>query len=255
MNEQERYVFDLKGYLVIRGALDPAHVAALNATIDTTERLSDDDVPPPVRLQREVRGSKDMRIHNVKELGEPFERLIDLEPIVSLVQDMIGSRIRLNHDYAILRYHEGDRTFFHLGNTPVTPSCQFRVHDGHFFSTLVKVVFPLTDQAVEDGCFSVVPGSHKSNFPNPYGNDPEDNVIREPVPCRAGDAVIFTEALTHGSEVNRTGKPRRTLYYAYSPAWMTDWTRGDAASPTLMERATERRRELLTLSQMSGQRG
>jgi hypothetical protein len=36
---------------------------------------------------------------------------------------------------------------------------------------------------------------------------------------------------------------------------MTDWTRGDAASPTLMERATERRRELLTLSQMSGQRG
>ena len=26
-------------------------------------------------------------------------------------------------------------------------------------------------------------------------------------------AIVFTEALTHGSEVNRSGKPRRTLYF------------------------------------------
>ena len=54
---------------------------------------------------------------------------------------------------AWLRYWAGDRTAFHLGNTPVTASCQFRAHDGQFFSTLMKVVFPLTDQGVEDGCF------------------------------------------------------------------------------------------------------
>lgn len=255
MNEQERYVFDLKGYLVIRNALSTEHVAALNAIIDRTERLPDDDVPPPVRLQRKVPGGNDMRIHNVKELGEPFERLIDLEPVISSVKEMIGTRPRLNHDYAILRYHQGDRTRFHLGNTPVAPSCQFRAHNGWFFSTLVKVVYPLTDQGIDDGCFSVVPGSHKSNFPNPYGNEPDDIPVREPVPCRAGDAIMFTEALTHGSEVNRSGQPRRTLYYAYSPCWVAGWTAKDAASDALTERATESQRDLLRLMPMSTRAG
>ena len=45
----------------------------------------------------------------------------------------------------------------------------------------------------------------------------------EPVPAKTGDAIIFTEALTHGSMVNRSGRPRRTLYYCYSVSWMPDW--------------------------------
>ena len=254
MNEEQRYFFDLKGYVVVPNAISAEDVAALNATIDRTEALADSDVPAPVRLQREVPGGSDMRIHNVKELGQPFERLIDLDPIVGLVEDAIGTRPRLNHDYAILRYHAGDRTRFHLGNTPVAPSCQFRSHDGRFYSTLVKVVFPLTDQGVEDGCFSVVPGTHKSNFPNPHGNEPDDIPLREPVPCRAGDAIVFTEALTHGSEVNRSGKPRRTLYYAYSPCWAAGWTAHDDASPELLDRVTAAQRDLLLLMPMSTRR-
>jgi hypothetical protein len=251
VNEEQRYVFDLKGYLVVRNALAPEHVATLNATIDRTERLPDEDVPPPVRLQREVPGGSDMRIHNLKELGEPFARLIDLEPVIGLVEAAIGTRPRLNHDYAILRYKAGDRTAFHLGNTPVTPSCQFRSHDGRFLSTLVKVVYPLTDQGVEDGCFSVIPGSHKSQYASPFGREPDGIPVREAVPCRAGDAVVFTEALAHGSEVNRSGRPRRTLYYAYSPCWVAGWSGADDASPELLERVTERQRELLRLMPMS----
>ena len=43
------------------------------------------------------------------------------------------------------------------------------------------------------------------------------------VPAAAGDAIIFTEALTHGSLVNTSGRPRRTLYYCYSIGYMPDW--------------------------------
>lgn len=250
MTEQERYFFDLKGYLVLRNVLSPEQVAAMNAIIDRTERLPADDLRPPARLFRPKGDGHDMRISNVKELGESFEALIDLEPVVSLVKEAMGTPIRLNHDYAILRYHAGDFTHFHLGNTPVSPSCQFRMHDGKFLSTLVKVVYPLTDQDVADGCFSVIPGSHKSNFPNPYGNGPEDIPIREPVPCRAGDAILFTEALSHGSEVNRSGRPRRTLYYAYSASWTADWVGGFASSDELKARLTERRRTLVELRPM-----
>lgn len=251
MDEQQRYLFDLKGYLVVRNALTPQHVAALNAIIDRTERLPDGDVPPPVYFERDVGGGKDRRIYNVKELGEPFERLIDLEATIGLVADIIGLRPRLNHDYTILRYRAGDRTRFHLGNTPFAPRCQFRVHDGQFFSTLMKVVFALTDQGIEDGCFSVIPGSHKSSYANPFGNEPDGIVAREAIPCRAGDAVLFTEALTHGSEVNRSGQPRRTLYYAYSPCWAADWAANRGASDALLARLTERQRALLRLWPMS----
>ena len=80
----------------------------------------------------------DIYINNMKELGGPFEELIDLEPIIPLVREMVGTRIRLNHDYGIMRRHADGRTPFHLGNTPVRPSCQFRVHNGEFYSTLVK---------------------------------------------------------------------------------------------------------------------
>lgn len=251
MDERQRYLFDLKGYIVVHNALTSEHVAALNAIIDRTERLPDADLRPPVYFAREVGGGKDVRIHNVKELGEPFERLIDLEATIGLVADVIGTRPRLNHDYAILRYREGDKTKFHLGNTPLTPSCQFRSHDGRFFSTLMKAVFTLTDQGVADGCFSVIPGSHKSEYPNPYGTEPDDVPVREPVPCQAGDAILFTEALTHGSEVNRTGKPRRTLYYAYSPCWVADWTARDAASDDLLALGDARQRDLLVVKPMS----
>lgn len=251
MDERQQYLFDLKGYIVVRNALTAEHVAALNAIIDRTERLPDADLRPPAYFQRDVGGGKDVRIHNLKELGEPFERLIDLEATIGLVADIIGTRPRLNHDYAILRYRQGDVTKFHLGNTPLTPSCQFRSHDGRFFSTLMKAVFPLTDQGIEDGCFSVIPGSHKSLYANPFGNEPDDIPVREPVPCRAGDAILFTEALTHGSEVNRTGKPRRTLYYAYSPCWVADWTTRDAPSDELLARVTERQRDLLVVKPMS----
>ena len=39
----------------------------------------------------------------------------------------------------------------------------------------------------------------------------------------AGDAIVFTEALTHGSMINTSNRPRRTLYYCYSIGYMPDW--------------------------------
>jgi len=73
-------------------------------------------------------------------------------------------------------------------------------------STLTKAVFPLFDCDAEEGCFAVVPGAHKSNFPRPWGNHPDENPSLVAVPARAGDAIIFTEALAHGSMVCVSGK-------------------------------------------------
>ena len=90
----------------------------------------------------------------------------------------------------------------------------------------VKIGYALTDVDSEDGCFAVLVGSHKSNFTNPLVGrvpDPEYPLVT-PVPVRAGDAVIFSEDLSHGAVENRGSKVRRTLFYSYAPAFHSAWT-------------------------------
>ena len=77
----------------------------------------------------------------------------------------------------------------------------------------------------EDGCFAVIPGSHKANFVRPFGNHPDENPGLTPLDAQPGDCIIFTEALTHGSMVNTSEKTRRTLYFCYSVGYMPDWSK------------------------------
>ena len=108
--------------------------------------------------------------------------------------------------------------------------------------------FPLMDCNVEDGCFAGIPGSHKSNFTRPWGNHPDENPVFTPIPADAGDAIIFTEALTHGSMVNISGRPRRTLYYCYSVGYMPDWGgQGLVFSDHVIEGLTEDQQEIIRL--------
>ena len=106
----------------------------------------------------------------------------------------------------------------------------------------------MLDCDVEDGCFAVIPGAHKSNFPKPWGGHPDENPVLTPIPAKAGDAIIFTEALTHGSVINVSGNPRRTLYYCYSIGYMPDWGgQGLHFSPNVMERLSETQQSILEL--------
>ena len=54
MTDEERYFFDLKGYLVLRNVLSAEHVAALNAMIDRVETRPDEP-PAAGAVQRTAR--------------------------------------------------------------------------------------------------------------------------------------------------------------------------------------------------------
>ncbi|MEM7132248.1 MAG: phytanoyl-CoA dioxygenase family protein [Chloroflexota bacterium] len=82
----------------------------------------------------------------------------------------------------------------------------------------------MLDCEAEDGCFAEIPSAHKSNFPKPWGKHPDENPVLTAVPAKAGDAIIFTEALTHGSTVNTSHRPNRAYsHYCYSIGYMPDW--------------------------------
>ena len=102
---------------------------------------------------------------------------------------------------------------------------EFAVTNGKFDCVSVKIGYALTDVAVENGSFAVIPGSHKSSYANPYHLEEPDEThpLVQTCPCQAGDAVISSEDLTHGAVRNRSGKSRRTIFASYAPAFQAAW--------------------------------
>jgi ectoine hydroxylase-related dioxygenase (phytanoyl-CoA dioxygenase family) len=77
----------------------------------------------------------------------------------------------------------------------------------------------LDDATPENGMLSVVPGSHRpeSRFDLQEWIEQHGFTIpgAVPVPARAGDVVVHSENLLHGSRVSRGGSTRRVIYYCF----------------------------------------
>ncbi|MDA0335616.1 MAG: phytanoyl-CoA dioxygenase family protein [bacterium] len=246
MTDIEKYLFDLQGYLVLEGVVPATILQACNIALDRFEQMPVDEYPAPL-CPGQDRTPENLYISNIIEGDDVFLDLMDLPTILDAVETITGGPYRLNHTYTIYRWG-GGFTRLHMHGTPIIPKCQYHCRNGQMVSTLTKVVFPMLDSGPEDGCFAVIPGAHKSNFPKPWGNHPDENPPLAPVPARAGDAIIFTEALTHGSTVNASGRPRRTLYFCYSIGYMPDrGGQGLAFSDTFAGRLSDSRQALLRL--------
>ena len=209
MNEQERYLFDLQGLLVVPGALTPAELARLNAIMDD-------------HIARET--TPDMQTHRFGRLlgwDKAYRDLIDHPRIVPYLEALLGPQFRLDHDYAdVIRQGKGPiGTVLHGGATPFDPAQYYQCRDGRLYNGLTVVAYNLKDVHPGDGGFACVPGSHKSNFVFPRAwqelDDPHPCVQR--VTGAAGTAIIFTEALTHGTLPWQGNDERRTVFFKYSP--------------------------------------
>ena len=93
---------------------------------------------------------------------------------------------------------------------------------------LSVVAYNLKDVGPYDGGFGCVPGSHKSNygFPDEWKEMEEPGPLVERVTGPAGTAIIFTEALTHGTLPWAGADERRTIFFKYSPhsvSWSADY--------------------------------
>jgi hypothetical protein len=218
MNEEERYLFDLQGFLVLKGALSAAEVRALNDAIDRQQ------LPEP---GEEVQSQ---RFGGFLMWGQAFRGLLDHTAILPYLKELLDPGVRLDHYYGIYMRHGTAGLRLHGGGTPYDRPEYFHHRNGQLYNGLTVVTWALTDVPPGQGGFACIPGSHKSNFPCPlpirtYQSNP-GCVIQ--VPMSAGDALIFTEALTHGTHPWKAPFHRRSLLYKYAPghmAWGNGYTR------------------------------
>lgn len=228
MTPEERYRFDIQGFLVRRHVLSPGDIEALNVAVDV--------LGPP-----EPGGElMSQRFSNHLTAARRFRDLLDHDGIFDIIVELCGRSARLDHAYGIIMRPGTSGLGLHGGGTPFDPAQYYSVHGGDIRTGLVAVQWALVDHVAGQGGFLCVPGSHKANFPTPPRLD-SDMMVE--VPLQAGDVVIFTEALTHGTATWRGSQQRRTLLYKYSPgnsAWSHEVWPGE-----LIEASTPRQRLLL----------
>ncbi len=219
MSPEEKFMFDLEGYLVVRGVLAAEEVERFNA-------LADAAWPGEY-------GEKAMRSTSpVSTWGADFLNLIDHPHLIPYQLDLLGPKFRLDHDYSIfMRQSENSKEGGQLHGGPqggIYPEGDhwYRYHDGVMRNGLMVFTYCLSAAKAGDGGFACVPGSHKSNFVQHMPaevrafKEPAHYVVQPPV--EAGDVIIFTEALVHGTQPWKGVQERRSLLYKFSPghsAW------------------------------------
>jgi hypothetical protein len=234
ISDEDRYLFDLRGYLVLPGVLDAAELAGLNATIDQW------------RLPEPGDHLKDQLFGGYLLWSKAFRDLLDHPRVLPYLTAWVGPHVRLDRYYGI--YMRPGTSGLPLHGGPMEEhedeAEYYRFHRGRPYNGITTVSWALTDMLPGQGGFVCVPGSHKGNYPLPEHFDHTAECAVQ-VPLRAGDVVLFTGAVTHGTYPWTGPHQRRTLIFKYAPAHLAwgpgylDWP------PELRAALTPRQADLL----------
>ncbi|MDA0746714.1 MAG: phytanoyl-CoA dioxygenase family protein [bacterium] len=221
MTDEEKFRFDLTGFLVRPAVLKKEEIEAIVEQID---RIKHD----PESLPLEHRAVP----------GGPASVLIDHPKVIEVLHEVIGPEVRLEGCVGVWRKKgEAHGGGLHGGGpSQIDPIFGYRCQNGRIHAGMVRVVFELTDVKPKDGATHFIVGSHKANF-----NMHPEHLSMEPgkrspflmgYECPAGSAIFFTENLCHvGPEWTRD-TPRVAVLNAYSHL-ATHWHRLRVASEVL----------------------
>ena len=216
MTPEEKFQFDLEGYLVVKGVLGADELAALNA-------IADD---PPGGWG----DGTSYRESNVSQWSPAYQALIDHPRLVPYLVELMGPKVRLDHDYCIFMRNGAPNGGLHGGPSPQVGAGDhwYTCHNGVIRNGLTVFTFNLADTGPGDGGFGCIPGTHKSNFVSSLPaevrrHERPAHYVRQ-VEAAAGDVIIFTEALMHGTLAWTAAHERRAVLYKYSPGH-SSWSR------------------------------
>ena len=221
MTDEERYLFDLQGYLVIEDVLGADELQELNRLLDGYDIWNQ---PPGEDLSFDLWQNDEHQVSAgpLHMWDEPFRRLIAQPRIVPYLTEILGTRFRYDHGHAMVMTGGGQPFGLHGGGTPWDPAIAYEASHGRIHCGLVVVKYALCDVGAADGGFCALAGSHKSNFacPESFKSLAEPGPWVRTLPLKAGSAVLFTEALTHGTLPWTASHERRALFYRYTPGHM-----------------------------------
>ena len=204
MTEAEIYEFDLNGYIIYRNILSEEEVYRMNAIIDEHQAGGTSHTP--------FFESHDFSFF---ELDPCFIELMANPRTLRIIRVLVGNWLRLDHTYGLqmtkaTEIHENLRG----GPRGDHGEHQYQWVEGRMYNGLTTVMYALGDVNSGNGGFVCVPGSHKANL---YYRPPIDSHLMVNPSLKAGDMLIYTETLVHGTRRWRADHRWRSLLYKYSP--------------------------------------
>ena len=228
--EAKDYLFDLQGYRVIDNALTPLQLGQINDWVD-------DQPPAPtgtwlgnVEVQS-YQGHDGINYQNIIEGGPVFEELIDNPAWIGEVRRYVENGFHgLSINEAFLNVRgQGGFIGIHAGGHMASFVQSFRHVTGKWMVGQINILMALSDIGPGDGATVVIPGSHKSHEVHPILTGGTQSAYRDDIPAseamgaievhlKAGQAIMFTDAIIHGSSPRVNPGMRRIMVYRYSPS-------------------------------------
>ena len=228
--QQQKLFFEEEGYLIIEDLLSSQEIKKCQNEIERLhlqcKDFLDKNDPRKNHFQMEPFRKEEncdeelpvlRKIERTRDLSEVFDQLAKHPNLVKAVQNLIGENLLLFRSTLMLKpaFH-GSAHGLHQDSAywPMEPP------------KLVTVSIAINDATTENGCFKIIPRSHKWGL-REWGGiarrhdapitdrddvDPSDQVE---VPLKAGSALLFHSLMVHGSGANLSPKPRNTALYAY----------------------------------------
>lgn len=261
-SDMERYLFDLNGYVVLRGALNTSEVAACNETLENLQHLKEGEWHGRVHGHNFTGSHEGLNLQQIYEAGPAFEKLIDHPAWIRKVIEFLGTDEHnfdahhgpcfIDENFANIRT-EGEAIGLHSGGHERVTRCQFRYHNNRFHCGQVNILLALNDIGSGDGATMVIPGSHKSNIVHPELESAAVSDVPTSVDSitgaievhlQAGDAILFVDAIMHGSARRTNAGQRRIAVYRYGPSWGY-FRHPYVPSTDLLARLTPRQRQIV----------
>lgn len=189
--------------------------------VDGNRYVDADDVT--VQFEHDARSPTLRVIEPFHHLDPVFEQLVGDPRIVAPMCDLVGAeRVALWTDKLNLKRPQEGSGFRWHQDSP------YWAHASRHLDRLPNVMLALDDADPENGCLRVVRGSHRRGLLpgregegvlGPLFTDPSAFADADAVSAAmtAGSLLFFSAHTVHGSEPNRSGRPRRACVLTYQP--------------------------------------
>ena len=248
--DEHTFLFDLHGYIILRGVLAQSECDEMLSVIHDLESRDYEDkwmeAVGPGRPTKELQKEHQIRLNGLPRLDPVFDRLIAHERVVAYLREWMGEPQLIN-TWSISKSQEAAFSGWHRG----VPTTDYSYRNGTIRTRMFNTVYFLTDNGPEDGCVVAIPGSHKSNIDLDLKAHPAYEMPgATPIVGKAGDLLLFSEATLHDGLPKTTDGIRTNLYYNYVHAHYNVMTREPRNChhfyfpPEVRDRFTDEQREM-----------
>ena len=220
------------GYLIAENAVTDSQLAALwqylNGWVEESRQYSAPFGPPTLdnrpRFDMGAEHSQDnpalRRVNNPSDICDAYFDVMQHSAMTDMVTDLIGPNVKFHHCKINLKLPGSKTEVGYHQDFLYTP---------HTNDDIVTALLLLDDMTADNGCLTVVPGSHQGPLYSLFENDRFTGTIAAdtvsalkpkevPIYGKAGSVCLMHTRVVHGSAANRSQRSRGLYICVYTAA-------------------------------------